>query len=56
MVIRMMETSDQLRLAEFHHIIRTMLGWDGDLGHAVEDYGRPEHARIEPGAGGRQRP
>jgi hypothetical protein len=35
MVIRIVEISDQLRLAEFHAIFRTMLGWDGDLGYII---------------------
>ena len=33
MVIRVVEISDQLRLREFHDIFRTILGWEGDLGH-----------------------
>ena len=35
MVIRVVEISDQLRLAEFHDIFRTILGWAGDLGYVL---------------------
>ena len=40
MVIRIVEISDQLRLAEFHDIFRTMLGWDGDLGYIIRIHGQ----------------
>jgi len=40
MVIRVVEISDQLRLAEFHGIFRTILGWDGDLGYIIRIHGQ----------------
>lgn len=40
MVIRIVGISDQLRLAEFHDIFRTMLGWDGDLGYIIRIHGQ----------------
>ena len=40
MVIRVVEISDQLRLAEFHDIFRTILGWAGDLGYIVRIHGQ----------------
>ncbi len=40
MVIRIVEISDQLRLAEFHDIFRTILGWDGDLGYIIRIHGQ----------------
>jgi len=40
MVIRVVEISDQLRLAEFHDIFRTILGWDGDLGYIIRIHGQ----------------
>ncbi len=40
MVIRIVEISDHLRLAEFHDIFRTILGWDGDLGYIIRIHGQ----------------
>jgi Plasmid pRiA4b ORF-3-like protein len=40
MVIRIVEISDQLRLAEFHDIFRTILGWEGDLGYIIRIHGQ----------------
>jgi hypothetical protein len=39
-VIRIVEISDQLRLADFHDIFRSMLGWDGDLGYIIRIHGQ----------------
>src|SRR3954465_6889898 len=40
MVIRILEISDQLRLAEFHDIFRSILGWNGDLGYIIRIHGQ----------------
>jgi hypothetical protein len=31
MVIRLVSVSDQMPLAEFHDVLRIILGWNGDL-------------------------
>lgn len=40
MVIRLISVSDHLQLPEFHDVLRTLLGWDGDLGYIIRIHGQ----------------
>ena len=40
MVIRLISVPDRLGFPEFHEVIRTALGWDGDLGYIVRFHGQ----------------
>jgi hypothetical protein len=40
MVIRLLSVSDRMELAEFHRVIRLVLGWQSDLGYIVRVHGQ----------------
>jgi hypothetical protein len=40
MVIRLLAVPDYLELPQFHHIMRTILGWNGDLGYIIRIHGQ----------------
>lgn len=40
MVIRLISVPDRLSFPEFHEVIRTVLGWDGNLGYIVRVHGQ----------------
>ena len=40
MVILLLSVSDYLELLQFHEIMRTILGWSGDLGYILRIHGQ----------------